>query len=127
MFQYPKYLLKIIFIFCLSSVHAQTHLEPENGGDGLPGIVTGSFTIKWATVDSFSIYEYIMSDNPLCFTGCPGDTRQKKTISNSVTEFNLQEDVWYYWITRVYYLDGDTSYWSGISSFLAKTPLIDKP
>jgi len=108
-------------LLCIN-VYAQQHLEPVNGADGSPGSITGSFTIKWASVDSVSNYEYIVSDNPLCFNGCPGDTRQRFSGDTTATEYNMQEGKWYYWITRIYYLNGDTSYWSGISSFLAKTP-----
>lgn len=113
----------ILFAFIrLSASFAQTHLEPANGGNGVPGSITGSFIIKWASVDSVANYEYIMSSNPLCFSGCPGDTRQDLTGDTAATEYNLQEDVWYYWITRIYFLKGDTSYWTDISSFLAQTP-----
>ncbi len=125
MLEYFKYII-IFFAFILiaeTSCIAQIHLEPVNGENGIPGPISGSFIIKWASVDSAIYYEYIVSDNPLCFEGCPGDTRQKTTPDTTATEYNLQEGKMYYWITRVYYLNGDTSYWSAIpSSFLAKTP-----
>jgi len=114
-------------LFGSSPSFAQTHLEPPNGGDGIPGSIARSFVIKWAPVDSAVQYEYIVSDNPLCFSGCAGDTRQKKSSDTTGTEYNMQEGKWYYWITRVYYLNGDTSYWSDISSFLAKTPPQPEP
>lgn len=112
------------FIFLLLSItncFSQIHLEPANGGNGISGTITSSFTIKWASADSAAFYEYIMSDNPLCFEGCPGDTRKENTPDTTATEFNLQEGKMYYWVTRVYYQNGDTSGWSGVpSSFLAK-------
>lgn len=100
---------------------AQVHLEPKNGANGISGFITNSFIIKWAAVDSAASYEYIMSDNPLCFEGCPGDTRQNFTLDTTATEYNLQEGKFYYWITRIYFLNGDTSFWSAVpSSFLAR-------
>jgi hypothetical protein len=99
---------------------AQVHLEPANGANGIPGPITNSFIIKWASFDSILYYEYIMSDNPLCFEGCPGDTRQNTTPDTTTTEYNLQEGKIYYWITRMHYVNGDTSFWSVIpSSFIA--------
>ena len=100
---------------------AQIHLAPENGANGISGPITNSFIIKWASVDSAASYEYIMSDNPLCFDGCPGDTRKQNVPDTTATEYNLQEGKMYYWITRIHFLNGDTGYWSGVpSSFLAK-------
>lgn len=116
----------VLILLCLNG-YAQQHLSPQNGGDGIPGSITSSFSITWASVDSVATYEYIVSDNPLCFSGCPGDTRQKKTPDTTATEYNMQEGKWYYWITRIHYTNGDTSYWSGISSFLAKTPPATEP
>jgi Secretion system C-terminal sorting domain len=111
-----------------TSCIAQIHLEPVNGANGIPGPVTSSFIIKWASFDSILYYEYIVSDNPLCFEGCPGDTRQNITPDTVATEYNFQEGKMYYWVTRMHYLNGDTSYWSTVpSSFLAKTPPESNP
>jgi len=116
--------LILFYVICLSPVFSQIHLEPPNGGDGVAG-PNCSFIIKWASVDSAIAYEYVMSSNSACFAGCDGDTRQKKvndTNDTIGTESNLlYENEWYYWITRIYYANGDTSNWSEISSFLAKT------
>ena len=123
-----KILTLLLLLVGITPAFAQQHLEPANGGDGIPGSITSSFVIKWASVDSAVKYEYIVSDNPLCFSGCPGDTRQRFSgTDTTATEYNMQEGKWYYWITRVYYQNGDTSYWSGISSFLAKTPPQPEP
>jgi hypothetical protein len=119
----------IFFAFSLISfdVSSQIHIAPPNGGDGLPGAVSRSFEIYWESIDSASYYEYIVSNNPACFEGCPGDTRQKKTLDTLGVEYNLQENTWYYWITRIYYENGDTSPWTFISSFLAiSSEIIDK-
>jgi hypothetical protein len=102
---------------------AQPHLSPPHGANGVPGIVPRSFVIEWGAVSGAVAYEYVLSDNPLCFAGCPGDTRQAKLTSRRATEFNLQENTWYYWITRVY-LSGqaEPTVWTGITSFLANAP-----
>lgn len=103
------------------NVNAQEHLVPPNGAEGVPGPYYNSFVIKWASVERAVAYEYILSDNPLCFAGCPGDTRQAIVTDTTSIEFNLQEDKWYYWITRVIYPEKDTTGWSDITSFLAIT------
>jgi len=103
-------------------VCAQPHLSPRHGEPGVPGPFPRSFIIEWGAVPGAVAYEYVLSDNPLCFAGCPGDTRQQKVTGTSAVEYNLQEDVWYYWITRVYMNDGEISVWTGITSFLALTP-----
>ncbi len=121
--QYSKYIVTLFacYILAFDISFAQTHLEPDNGANGISGPVTNSFIITWASVDSAASYEYIVSDNPLCFVGCPGDTRQQNVPDTTATEYNLQEGKMYYWITRVHLLNGDTSYWTGVpSSFLAK-------
>lgn len=118
-----KYLLWLgIFIASINPCFSQVHIAPENGADGIPGVVPKSFTIEWAPVPGARAYEYVMSDNPLCFTGCPGDTRQWIVQTTTATEYNLQTDTWYYWITRVYFETGDTTEWTFISSFFATTP-----
>ncbi len=118
-----RHIVSLIFFYfiCLSLSFAQTHLEPPDGGNGIPGPV-GSFVIKWSSVDSASAYEYVRSDNPNCFAGCSGDTRQDTVNDTTAILYNLRENTWYYWITRIYYTNGNTSNWSAISSFLAKTP-----
>ena len=131
MYLCTKHIVSLIFFYliCLSLSFAQAHLEPPDGGNGIPGPVAGSFVIKWASVDTATAYEYVMSDNSNCFSGCGGDTRPppgdppNKVYNDTIaTEYNLQEKTWYYWITRIYYTNGNTSNWSAISSFLAKTP-----
>lgn len=102
---------------------AQTHLAPQSGSDGIPGNVANSFVIKWAVEAGAVDYEYVMSNNRLCFETCPGDTRQHKTGGDtSAIEYDLIADRWYYWITRVIFENGETSDWSPISNFFTQTP-----
>lgn len=103
---------------------AQEHLRPPNGAPGVPGPVPRSFVIEWAPVPGAVGYEYVMSDNPQCFAGCPGDTRQRFVTDTKAVEYNLQEDTWYYWITRVHFSETEVMPSTGISSFLADTPEI---
>lgn len=107
-----------------SAAKAQRHLNPPHGGIGAPGPFPHSFVIEWEEVPGAVKYEYVLSDNPQCFSGCPGDTRQDVVTSTSAVEYNLQEDTWYYWITRVYLSETDVSVWTNISSFLAASPEI---
>jgi hypothetical protein len=117
-----NYFSSILFVFWANLVLAQAHLVPLNGADGVSGGISRSFRIGWERIDNALGYEYILSDNPACFEGCPGDTRQANTLDTTAVEYNLQENKWYYWITRIFYDTGDTSYWSPITSFLAKNP-----
>ncbi len=113
-----------IFLVPSGAVCAQRHLHPPHGGKGAPGPFPHSFMIEWEDVPGAVKYEYVLSDNPQCFSGCPGDTRQGVVTSTSAFEYNLQEDTWYYWITRVYFSETDVSVWTNISSFLAASPEI---
>ena len=89
-----KLFLKIILLagFC-DPTYSQEPLAPPNGGDGIPGPFDKSFSIHWAPYPNAQAYEYVMSDNPLCFAGCPGDTRQRVLADTFATEYNLQVDV----------------------------------
>jgi len=113
-----------VFFTSMIPCFSQLHIAPENGADGIPSVVPKSFVIEWAEAQGAIAYEYVMSDNPLCFSGCPGDTRQRLVPSESTraTEYNLQINTWYYWITRIYLDTGDTTDWTLISSFFATTP-----
>lgn len=111
-----------VFFTSMIPCFSQVHVAPANGADGIPGVVPKSFIIEWAPVQGAIAYEYVMSDNPLCFTGCPGDTRQQVVQATTATEYNLQTDIWYYWITRILLETGDTTEWTLISSFFASTP-----
>ncbi|MEX0747660.1 MAG: hypothetical protein WD275_06640 [Rhodothermales bacterium] len=118
------WMVLLLTIWLASPVLAQRHLSPTHGGDGVPGTFPHSFVISWESVPRAIAYEYVLSDNPQCFSGCPGDTRQAFVSGTTAIEFNLQEDTWYYWITRVHFEGGDVGVWTNISSFLARTPNI---
>lgn len=123
----PYFIPAICFLFlCSLSVSAQPHIYPKNGEDGLPGTESNSFLIGWQTIPNAIGYQYVMSDNPRCFVGCSGDTRFQTVTDTFAVEFNLQQDHWYYWITRIIYVNGDTSLWSTISSFVT-TGIEDSP
>lgn len=113
----------LVLFFIVSSLVAQTHLAPSSGSDGVPGSVANSFVIKWASETGAVDYEYVMSNNRLCFETCPGDTRQQKTGGDTTAiEYDLIADRWYYWITRVIFENGEVSDWSPISNFYTQTP-----
>lgn len=116
-----------IMLICLTvSLQAQTHLSPPDGGDGVAGRIPGSFAVEWEAVEGAVAYGYVLTDNSDCFVGCAGDTRQGKLTNNRVIQFGLQEGVFYYWITQVYFANGDSSGWSPISSFRAITKEVDQ-
>lgn len=116
--------LKFCFVLlCLHSFDgiAQTHVLPENGGNGISWRYNKSFVITWEAVENAVAYEYVISDNPLCFRGCSGDTRYAMVKDTVAISFEMQDNKWYYWTTRVI-TETDTSYWSEISSFLTSVP-----
>ncbi|MEM6262106.1 MAG: hypothetical protein AAGI38_06325 [Bacteroidota bacterium] len=106
---------------------AQTPILPENGGAGIPGPVAGSFGIYWQVEPGAISYEYVLTDNPQCFVGCPGDTRQQTVGSLGAVEFDLRDSVWYQWMVRAKFPDGDSTAWSVVSSFLTLTPELGAP
>lgn len=119
----PAIFVGFVLFLIVDLLIAQTHLAPQNGSDGVPGSVTNSFIIKWAEDSSAVDYEYVMSNNRLCFETCPGDTRQQKTGGDtSAIEYDLIADRWYYWITRIIFENGEVSDWSPISNFFTQTP-----
>ena len=125
-FQFLAYIfsLNLLFLFLInfSPLLAQVHKLPSDGGKGVPGSIPNSFLIGWKGVEGAMGYEYVLSDNPLCFSGCSGDTREAFTTDTFVVEYNLEADKWYYWITRIILSPDDTSHWSLISSFRTENP-----
>ncbi|MEZ4774033.1 MAG: T9SS type A sorting domain-containing protein [Bacteroidia bacterium] len=111
-----------IFVSVIPSVFSQVHKFPDHGGKGVPGAFPYSFVFGWGGVEGVLSYQYVISDNPLCFSGCSGDTREGFTPDTFLVAYNMEPDRWYYWITRMIMVDGDTSEWSLISSFLTETP-----
>ncbi|MCI4670233.1 MAG: T9SS type A sorting domain-containing protein [Bacteroidia bacterium] len=102
--------------------HAQIHDYPKNEARGIPGQEPRSFVFGWRSVEGAQSYEYILTDNPFCFSnfGCP--IRAGIVEDTFAIGFGLTEDWSYYWITRVIYQNGDTSAWSNPSSFFAQDP-----
>lgn len=98
-------------------VPAPQQVSPLNGSPGNPGAVSNSFIIKWDTVPNAAYYEWVISDNHLCFKGCAGDTRQQTTLNTSAISYNFPPNKWYYWIVRAILNNGDTTASSPISSF----------
>lgn len=112
----------VVFICWISASFAQVHKFPDHGGKGVPGAFPYSFVLGWGGVEDVRSYQYVISDNPLCFSGCSGDTREGFIADTFLVVYNMEPDRWYYWITRMIMADGDTSEWSLISSFLTETP-----
>lgn len=112
-----RFLFTLLLMGPLLSVWAQFGRTPDNGEEGIPGTIPNSYVISWQTLPDATGYEYIVSDNPLCFEGCAGDTRQAFVRDTLAIEFNLAPQRRYYWIIRTYLKDGDTTEWSLIYSF----------
>lgn len=119
-------LLGCLLFLSSSGLLGQVHRFPAHGGEGVPGTVPFSYALGWSKVPGALGYEYVISDNPLCFAGCTGDTRQQYVRDTAVVEFNFQPEKWYYWITRIHEGEQDTSEWSLISSFFTR-PANDAP
>lgn len=96
----------------------QKHLAPEDGANGIPWAYDRSFVISWKKGQNDDRYQYLITDNPLCYYGCSGDTRTGVVSDTFAISFNSKKEKWYYWITRTI-SKGDTSRWSGRSSFYA--------
>jgi len=79
------------------------------GGNGYNGSTPRSFIIQWDSVANTLYYEYVVSDNSLCFAGCTGDTRHDLVANNYGVESNLTLNKWYYWIVRAILKNGDTT------------------
>ncbi len=109
-------------LFIGSTALAQEHAQPENMGLGIPGPQLRSFVIAWHPVPGAVAYEYVLSDNFLCFAGCVGDTREAVVSDTFALERELLPDKQYYWITRAHFADS-LGPWSLISWFWSYTPL----
>lgn len=102
-------------------LQAQSNVWPQNGADGISWRYDNSFVISWAPVKNAVAYEYVLTDNPLCYRGCSGDTRYAQVKDTFAISFEMQRNKWYYWVTRVI-TETDTSDWSEISAFFSKVP-----
>ncbi len=117
----PFILLSLVLHIGFSG-SAQEHLAPPSGEMGLPGPILNSFVIQWAEVPDAVAYEYVLTNNSMCFAGCAGDTREERVAATTAIEYDLIQNIQYYWITRVFFANGDSSGWSQISNFQAATP-----
>ena len=121
----PSFLIKSLLLALLLSVgslRAQLHVAPEDEAFGIPGLEENSFVIIWREMEGAVAYEYVISDNSFCFSGCGGDTRQNLVGDTFAIEYELIAEKAYYWITRVLFEDGSYSDWSLISTFFTRTP-----
>lgn len=109
--------ISILFSFLSFSQSPPQQLSPANGSNGVSGAVSNSFIIKWDTVSNAAYYQYVISNNHLCFNGCAGDTREGTTTNTSAILYNFPPNTWYYWIVRAVLTTGDTTASSGIWSF----------
>lgn len=111
-------------LLCLTvlSAAAQLWRYPSDGDRGIPGRVPGSFLLEWSEVPGASAYQIVLTDNQACELGCGGDTRDLIVQGLSVLAYDLQEGIYYYWIIRPIFDDGNEGHWSQRSSFFTETP-----
>lgn len=114
-----------LVIFSFLVVHGQEHAFPVDKGLGEPGPKARSFVIGWHPVPGAVGYEYVLTDNFLCFAGCAGDTRNEIVQDTFTIEYELLIDKQYYWVTRVHFENGEAGPWTLISEFWAWTPPVE--
>lgn len=117
--------MRVAIFFLLVVISADAFTQPiqylpKNGEDGYHGSTPRSFIIQWDSLPGAAYYEYVITDNSLCFFGCSGDTRMDKVPATYAVEKNFVLDKWYYWIVRAYMKNGDTSFFSPIHSFYTR-------
>ncbi|MEZ4829551.1 MAG: T9SS type A sorting domain-containing protein [Bacteroidia bacterium] len=117
-----RFLLPLVLFFSARNHPELNPIAFLNEGVKCPGAFPYSYVLGWGGVEGAIAYQYVVSDNPLCFSGCSGDTREGFTADTLLVSFNMEPDQWYYWITRIIFAAGDTSEWSLISSFFTETP-----
>lgn len=103
---------------------AQSPLLPTKGDPGVPGLVPGSFVVTWSPAPNAVGYQYLITDNELCYENCPGDTRMGITSGTKAVEFDLRAGRNYYWTIRAIFASEDTGRWALNSYFVAETPPI---
>lgn len=116
--------VSVLLLYCVVAF-AQEHAFPVDKGLGEPGPKARSFVIGWHPVPGVAGYEYVLTDNFLCFAGCAGDTRNEIIQDTFTIEYELLIDRQYYWVTRVHFENGETGPWSLISEFWAWTPPVE--
>ncbi|MEZ4688052.1 MAG: hypothetical protein R3B47_18930 [Bacteroidia bacterium] len=117
----------IVCLIIFQNNFSQQHFGPIAGQPGTPGTVPGSFVIDWEEVADAIAYEYVLTNNELCFLDCPGDTRNEVVSHSEAVEYALQDSTYYFWITRILYENGDTSDWTLPSYFFAVAPDFSEP
>ena len=113
-------LLLITFSAENSSAQFIVQLAPANGANGISGPTSGSYIMTWSSMPNAVSYQWINSNNHLCFYGCAGDTRTGITNDTNVIVYNIPVNEWRYWIVRAFLSNGDTTSSTGIFSFLPK-------
>ncbi len=106
---------------------APMQLAPANGATGINGPVSGSYIMTWSSVPNAISYQWVNSNNHLCFYGCAGDTRTGITNDTSVIIYYISDNEWRYWIVRAFLSNGDTTDAYLIFSFLPKKDSTEAP
>ncbi|MCU0430335.1 MAG: hypothetical protein MUF42_10230 [Cytophagaceae bacterium] len=102
-----------LLAMALCSVNA-----PLWGQQVAPGLFEGSYVLTWNKSGVISRYEYILTDNPQCTSGCLGDTKEAIVQDTSVLVFPTFQSKTYYWRIRpVLQENGDGGDWSSIYRF----------
>jgi hypothetical protein len=112
-----RIIIPLLWLLWVAPIASAQQRYPANDSAGIAGTVPNSYLIAWTPVPGAIGYDYVVSDNPFCFTGCAGDTREAFVRDTIAVEYDLQINHRYYWITRTHFADGDTSGWSLIYSF----------
>lgn len=105
-------------LFCSLQLHAQR--LPQDGQKGIETTTPNAWLIQWDSYGEGILYEYLITDNPLCTKGCAGDTREGTTKANVHVEFNLKPNVWYYWTYRPILTDTLEGEWLDPYAFFTK-------
>ena len=115
-----KNILKIITIL-LTILVINENLQAQQKSE--IGIYRNSYKLSWAKQSNVIGYEYIVTDNPLCFAGCIGDTKQAITEDTSIIIFPNNENIPYFWKIRPVYSENDTlKEWLRINTFSTTYP-----
>ncbi len=109
------------------SVFPPTQLAPANGTNGIRASASGSYIMIWSSLPNAVAYQWVNSNNHLCFLGCPGDTRTETTADTNTIVYNIPVNEWRYWIVRAFLSNGDTTASTPIFSFLPKKDGTETP
>ena len=101
------------------NLNPPVQLQPPDGGLGLASPVSGAWIMTWSSVPDAAYYQWVNSNNHLCFYGCAGDTRTENTPDTNGVVYYIPNQEWRYWIVRAILTNGDTTGSSPIHSFRA--------